>query len=142
MPRISRSSLVTYSVEQMYDLVSDIESYPEFLPGCAGGTILKQDGDWVEASLALAKGGMQQVFTTRNRMLQNQSIEMHLLKGPFKHLSGIWTFEALGEGSKVHFELDFEMKNKLTQLTMGPMFGKVMNKMVDAFAQRAKQIYG
>ena len=143
MPHISRSSLVMYSAQQMYALVSDIESYPEFLPGCAGGAILKQDGEWVEASLELAKGGLQHAFTTRNRMLSGESIEMHLLEGPFKRLKGVWTFTALGDtGCKVSLNLEFEMSSSLTQMTVGAMFGHMVNKMVDAFAQRAKQVYG
>ena len=143
MPHISRSSLVMYSSRQMYDLVSDIESYSEFLPGCAGGTILKQDGEWVEASLELAKGGLRHAFTTRNRMVAGETIEMHLLEGPFKRLKGVWTFTALGDvGCKVALELDFEMSNTLAQMTIGAVFGQMVNKMVEAFAQRAKQVYG
>lgn len=143
MPHISRSSLVMYSARQMYELVSDIESYPEFLPGCAGGAILKQEGEWVEASLELSKGGLRHAFTTRNRMMTGESIEMHLLKGPFQHLQGTWTFQALGEtGCKVSLNIDFEMSSTLAQMTVGAMFSQMVNKMVDAFAQRAKQVYG
>ena len=143
MPHISRSSLVMYSAQQMYSLVSDIESYSDFLPGCAGGTILKQDGEWVEASLELAKGGLRHAFSTRNRMVDGESIEMYLLEGPFKQLKGVWTFTALGDaGCKVSLELDFEMSNSLAQMTIGAVFSQMVSKMVEAFAQRAKQVYG
>ena len=148
MPHISRSSLVMYSAEQMFDLVSDIESYPEFIPGCVRGTILNREGlkpeaVWVEASLELSKGGLRHTFTTRNRLVAGESIEMNLLEGPFKQLSGVWTFTALADaGSKVSLELDFEMSSPLTRLTVGAMVGQVLNRMVDAFAQRAKQVYG
>ena len=143
MPHISRSSLVMYTAEQMYDLVSDVESYSEFLPGCAGGTILKRDGEWVEASLELAKGGLRHSFSTRNRMIAGESIEMWLSEGPFKHLKGVWRFQPLGDaGCKVSLDLEFEMSSTLTQMTVGAVFGQMVNKMVDAFAQRAKQVYG
>ena len=143
MPHISRSSLVMYSAQQMYNLVSDIESYSEFLPGCAGGTILKQDGEWVEASLELAKGGLRHAFSTRNRVVDGESIEMHLLEGPFKQLKGVWTFTALGDaGCKVSLELDFEMSSSLAQMTIGAVFSQMISKMVEAFALRAKQVYG
>ncbi|OED44129.1 ubiquinone-binding protein [Endozoicomonas sp. (ex Bugula neritina AB1)] len=143
MPHISRSSLVMYSTQQMYDLVSDIESYSEFLPGCSGGSILKRDGEWVDASLELAKGGLSHTFSTRNRMVAGDTIEMYLLEGPFRHLKGVWVFKALGDaGCKVSLELDFEMSSALAQMTIGAVFGQMVNKMVEAFAQRAKQVYG
>ncbi len=132
-----------YSAQEMYDLVSDIESYPEFLPGCVGGNIIKQDGEWAEATLELAKGGLRHSFSTRNRMVSGQMIEMHLLEGPFRQLFGVWTFQALSEkGCKVSLELDFEMSNTLAQMTVGAVFEKMINKMVEAFADRAKQVYG
>ncbi|WP_419831883.1 type II toxin-antitoxin system RatA family toxin [Endozoicomonas atrinae] len=143
MPRISRSALVMYSAEQMYDLVSDIESYAEFLPGCAGGRIDRQEGEQLEATLEVAKAGLRHSFSTRNKMIPGKSIEMQLLEGPFKHLYGVWTFQPLGDdGSKVSLELEFEMSNKLTQATLGGLIGQMMNAMVDAFGKRAKQIYG
>ncbi|WP_067514972.1 type II toxin-antitoxin system RatA family toxin [Endozoicomonas ascidiicola] len=143
MPKISRSALVTYSAQQMYDLVSDIESYGEFLPSCAGGKIISQEGDQLEAILEVAKAGIRQSFSTRNKIVPGVSIEMNLLEGPFKHLSGIWTFTQLGdEGCKVSLELDFEMSNKFTAATLGALVGQMMNSMVDAFSNRAKQIYG
>lgn len=143
MPRISRSALVMYSAQQMYDLVSDIEAYGEFLPGCAGGRIDHQEGERLEATLEVAKAGLRHRFSTRNKMTPGKSIEMQLLEGPFKHLSGIWTFQPLGEsGCKVSLDLEFEMSSKLTQATLGSLIGEMMNAMVDAFGKRATQIYG
>ena len=143
MPHIARTSLVMYSAKQMYDLVSDVESYPEFLPGCVDCTILRQNTEWVEAKLVLAKGGLRHSFATRNQMTEGQSIEMNLLEGSFKHLKGVWQFHPLGNnGCKVSLNLDFEMKNKIAQMTLGAVFGQLVDKMVEAFAQRAKQVYG
>ena len=143
MARISRSALVLYTPEQMYNLVSDIESYAEFLPSCAGAQIDRQEGDQLEATLEIAKMGLRHSFSTRNTMVPGQSIEIKLLKGPFRHLAGLWTFQAVGaEGCRISFELEFEMSNKLTQATLGPLVGQMMNTMVDAFSNRAKQVYG
>ena len=142
MPRISRSALVMYSAEQMYDLVSDIESYAEFLPGCSSGRIDRRDGDELDATLEIAKAGLSYRFSTRNIMMPGQSIEMRLLKGPFSRLSGAWTFQPLGEGSKVSLELEFAMSNRLTEGTLGLLIGQMLGAMVDAFSDRAKQIYG
>ncbi|USE37927.1 type II toxin-antitoxin system RatA family toxin [Endozoicomonas sp. SCSIO W0465] len=134
-----------YSAEQMYDLVSDIGSYAEFLPGCVGGRIDHQEGEQLEATLIVGKAGLglRHSFSTRNKMIPGRSIEMQLLEGPFKYLFGIWTFQPLtGDGCKVSLELEFEMSNMLTQATLGMMIGEMMNAMVDAFGKRAKQIYG
>ena len=131
-----------YSAEQMYDLVSDIESYAEFLPGCRSGRIDRRDGDELDATLELAKAGLSYSFSTRNTMTPGQSIEMQLLKGPFSQLSGAWTFQSLGEGSKVSLELEFVMSNRLTEATLGRLIGQMLGAMVDAFGNRAKQIYG
>ena len=143
MSQISRSALVPYSVSQMFALVSDVETYPEFLPGCVGGTILKEEGDIIEASLELSKSGLRHGFTTRNHMVPDDSIEMVLLEGPFRYLRGVWQFKPLGEeGCKVSLDLEFEMSNAITQMTLGAVFGQMVGTMVDAFTEGAKQIYG
>ncbi|ELT98182.1 hypothetical protein CAPTEDRAFT_124285, partial [Capitella teleta] len=112
-------------------------------PGCASGRIDYQEGELLEATLEVAKAGLRHSFSTRNKMTPGKSIEMRLLEGPFKHLSGIWTFQPLGDtGCKVSLELEFEMSSKLTQATLGPLIGQMLNAMVDAFGKRAKQIYG
>ena len=119
MSHITRTALVPYSALQMYKLVSDVESYSEFLPGCVGSTVLKEEGEQVEAALELSKGGMTQRFTTQNRMICGEAIEMQLLEGPFKYLHGIWSFKSLGDdGCKVSLDLDFEMSNALFQMTL------------------------
>ena len=143
MSRITRTALVPYSAVQMYELVRDVESYSEFLPGCVGSAVLRHEAELVEASLELSKGGITQCFTTRNQLVPGESIEMQLLEGPFKFLHGIWTFKPLGdEGCKVSLDLNFEMSNALFQMTLGAVFEQMTGSMVDAFSQRAKQIYG
>ncbi len=143
MPKIARSALVMFPAQAMYDLVSDVESYPDFLPWCEEASILKKEGEWVEAALVATKGKVRQAFSTRNRMTYGVSIEMELLEGPFSRLQGSWHFKPLGpEGCKVSLEMDFEVSSKLLRATLSPMFGQVMNTMVDAFSQRAEQVYG
>ncbi len=143
MPKIARSALVMFPAQAMYDLVSDVESYPEFLPWCEDAKVLKKEGELVEAALVIAKGRIRQAFSTRNRMNYGVSIEMDLLEGPFSKLTGQWHFKPLGpEGCKVSLEMDFEVSSKLLRATLGSMFGQVMNTMVDAFSQRAEHVYG
>jgi len=140
---ISRSALVIYSAEQMFRLVDDIESYPAFLPWCGSSTVLSRTDDEVTASIGVSHSGMNKSFTTRNVNQPYSRISMHLVEGPFNRLEGIWQFQQLGDdGCKVSLELDFEFKSKLVGLTFGPIFGQMAGTMVDAFTQRAVNVYG
>ncbi len=144
MPLISRNALVPYSVEEMYQLVDDIESYAEFLPWCRSTDVLSRDEDEVQASIEIARGALHKSFTTLNRMQKNKIIEMRLVKGPFRHLEGFWRFDALKDNSasKISLDLDFEFESKLVALAVGPVFNQIANTMVDAFCKRAVEVYG
>lgn len=142
MTIISKSALVSYTPEQMYKLVDDIEAYPAFLPWCGDATIIKRDKDTVEASLFISHSGLNKTFSTRNSNFPYEKIEMRLLDGPFKHLEGVWVFEPLGDAAcKVSLNLDFEFSSKIIGLTLGPIFNKMANSLVDAFIQRADSVY-
>lgn len=143
MTTIARQALLPYSTDQMFALVDDIESYPLFLPYCTAANELQRDVDEVRASLTLSKGAVSKCFTTLNRLQPGKMIEMRLLDGPFKHLQGFWRFEALDEGAcKVSVDMDFEFSSRLVGLAFGPIFQQLMGGLVDAFVQRAKQVYG
>lgn len=144
MPLISRNALVPYTVEEMYELVEDIESYPEFLPWCRSTEVLERNECEVSASIEIAKGALHKSFTTRNRHQKNKIIEMRLVKGPFKHLEGFWRFDTLknAQASKISLDLDFEFENKLIAMAVGSIFNQIANTMVDAFTKRAVEVYG
>ncbi|VUD41173.1 Persistence and stress-resistance toxin PasT [Thalassocella blandensis] len=142
MKRIERSALVTYSTEQMYDLVNDVEQYPKFIPGCKRVEILSQSESSLVARLELAKAGFEQSFVTRNTMVRPSSITLQLEEGPFSHFRGQWEFEALAENAcKVSFWLEFEFKNKLLAIAASKVFELVASEQVKAICERAKQIY-
>ena len=127
----------------MFELVADVESYPKFLPWCgsAHSESLTEDED--HATVEIAKGRIRKSFTTRNLLDRGRSIKMHLVKGPFRHLEGVWRFEALSEAAcKVSLTLDFEFSNRLVEATLGRAFGEIANTLVDAFCKRAVQVYG
>ena len=143
MTTINKSALVHYSPEQMYKLVDDIPAYPEFLPWCGEATVSYRDSSKVEASLFISHRGINKAFSTRNTLSAFDKIEMQLLNGPFKKLQGVWLFEPLSETAcKVSLNLDFEFSNKLLSMTLGPVFSKIANTLVDAFIQRANKVYG
>lgn len=97
MPQISRTALVPYSAEQMYQLVNDVQSYPQFLPGCTGSRILESTHGQMTAAVDVSKAGISKTFTTRNQLTSNQSILMNLVDGPFKKLIGGWKFTPLSQ---------------------------------------------
>jgi ribosome-associated toxin RatA of RatAB toxin-antitoxin module len=143
MPSIQRSALVPYTPAQMFDLVSEIEDYPQFLPGCRSATVHTRDEDSVKATLELAKGAVRKSFTTCNRMQKNKMIEVRLVEGPFRHLEGFWRFDALENGAtRVSLDLEFEFSNRLVGLAIGPVFTQIANTLVDSFVRRAREVYG
>lgn len=138
---IERSALVSFSDQVMFDLVNDVEAYPEFMPGCVAATINQSGKGWVEATLKLQKSGISQTFTTRNTLLPPQEIAISLVKGPFKYFSGRWRFESLSETAcKVVFTLSYEFSNPLLALSVGKILEAVAREQVRAVCVRAKQM--
>ncbi len=143
MTVVEKSALVKFSAHQMYDLVEDIESYPDFLPWCAGSRIINRNNNIVDAELQIAKGGFSKNFTTRNILDAGGRISISLINGPFSYLEGVWKFMPLREdASKITLDLEFEMSGKLVSLAFGAVFHQICNTMVSSFTQRAKQVYG
>lgn len=143
MTCISKTALIPYSAEKMYELVADVENYQNFLPWCGGSRILSQTVDEVKGQIEIQHMGMNKTFTTLNRMQKNKMIEMRLLEGPFRHLQGFWQFYALDEnGCKISLDLEFEFSNKVMTMAFGPVFSQIANSMVDAFCKRAVDVYG
>jgi ribosome-associated toxin RatA of RatAB toxin-antitoxin module len=143
MSEITRTALVPYSAEQMYNLVNDVLCYPEFLPWCKRSTIIETGTYWMEAELAIHKGPVEQTFSTRNTGIPYESIQMVLRNGPFKKLQGQWLFKVLDDNScKIEFTLDFELGQTPLAFILKPLFNNIATTMVDAFYQRAQVVYG
>ncbi|MBJ7556763.1 type II toxin-antitoxin system RatA family toxin [Marinomonas spartinae] len=142
MSRIERFAHVEYSCKQMFDLVNDINGYPEFLPGCMNSTLISKTPTEIVASLEVGKGPVRQSFTTKNRLHEPNEIVMGLVKGPFKKLHGVWSFTELSPTScKIALSIDFELSGML-KFAFGGVFSQIANTMVDAFSKRAKVVYG
>jgi ribosome-associated toxin RatA of RatAB toxin-antitoxin module len=143
MQVVERSALVTYTPAQMFALVNDVTRYPDFLPWCIGVKVDDVSASERIATLKIARGVLQTEFTTRNTLLQDAQIHMHLMHGPFRDLTGVWRFEGIGtRGSRVQFRVQFEFKNRLTAAAFDAAFETLCGSIVDAFAQRAQQVYG
>ena len=142
MTAIERSALVPYSADQMFDVVLDVEVYPEFLPWCSGSRLIELSNEHQLAELELSRAGLTQRFTTRNRLVRPDRISLDLVNGPLTRLSGEWRFTALGDaGSKVELHLAFEMEGRFRKAALGQLWNMAADRMVDAFCERADVVY-
>ena len=137
---VRRELYVPYYAKDVFALVADIERYPEFLPWCSAAKILQAVDNVVEASLTISKSGLAKNFTTRNLMTPMTRIEMHLLKGPFKHLYGLWQFQEDENGCHISLELQFSFDSKVLSLMLESIFQPIANNLLDAFVKRAESL--
>jgi len=111
MPRIIQSAILDAPVTRAYKIVSDVERYPEFLPGCERVTILESVHEQILIKVDVSWSGFSDSFVTKNRSIINETIQMDLSAGPFNSLNGVWSFSPIGEsGSRVGLELNYELK--------------------------------
>ena len=143
MREVRRSAILPYAPDAMYGLVADVERYPEFLPWCTSAKVLAREGDAVAVSLGFASGLARASFTTRNRLDPGRSVTMSLVDGPFDELEGRWDFTPIGDaGTRVDLQVHFSTQGVIGALALGPAFESVCNHLVDAFARRARQVFG
>jgi ribosome-associated toxin RatA of RatAB toxin-antitoxin module len=152
MHSVHRSVLVPYSDAQMFELVRDVERYPQFLPWCpaaqvqapaAGAAPAAAGEEFVQARVDIAYLGVRSHFTTRNTNRHPSAIELALVDGPFRSLRGRWSFQALGPAAcKVSLELEYGFAAGLLGRAIAPVFEHVANSLIDAFAARAQDLYG
>ena len=142
MKTIEHSAYLDYSAEQMYRLANDVAHYSEFLPWCAATKVISESETAMTASITVKKGPVEQSFTTDNTLDKNAAIHMQLRDGPFKTMTGQWTFKPLSDTAcKASFTLQFEFESKLLALALSPLFEKIANTMIDAFVARAGEVY-
>ncbi len=147
MPCHSETRVMPHSAEQMFALIADVAKYPEFLPWTAGARIRKNtkitDGTVIEADLIISFKVFRERFTSRVTLLPDaRRIDVEYLDGPFKYLVNNWQFTPREQGCEVAFHVDFEFKSKVLQALIGVVFDQAMKRIVSAFEQRAKQLYG
>lgn len=143
MRKVSRSALVPYTAREMFGLVDDVESYPQFLPWCNDAEVHNRTENTVEATLELHKGSVSNHFTTLNTRHEFDKIDLALIGGPFRHLSGGWRFTELGDGGcKVALELDFEFESMFIDMIFGAFFEETCSSLVDSFTKRAQDVFG
>ena len=149
MPRFSTTRHVHHSASDMFDLVADVERYPEFVPLCDSMRVRErreqEDGTVVMiAAMTVAYKLIRQTFTSRATLdRKNLKILVEYLDGPFKRMQNRWAFKPTGEGaSEVEFFIDYEFASRTFSMLMGAMFDTVFRRMAAAFETRADQVYG
>ena len=146
MKTVHKSVLIWYSAAEMFALVIDIPSYPEFLPWCDQASVVEQTADGMTAKVGISLAGLSQSFTTRNAHEKDRKVSLELVDGPFSKLDGYWDFTPVGKGGEracnVEFHLRYDFDNAALAALVGPVFDKIAGSLVDAFVKRAGQVYG
>lgn len=142
MHEIQRSALVSFDSMQMFDLVRDVERYPEFLSWVVHAEIYEETDTFQHASLELSVAGLNRRIITRNDLIKGELLRLNLAEGPFHHFSGEWRFSDLGAGSRVQLSLGFEFDNPVLVAAFSRGFVSAANRMVDDFCRRADAVYG
>jgi ribosome-associated toxin RatA of RatAB toxin-antitoxin module len=141
MREMTRSALIARPPDLVYQLVEDVERYPEFVPGCTEGKILSRSAEEVVARLAVRRGPLRTEFTTRNRLQPGRSVHMDLVEGPFKLLEGHWSFSPVGSnGCRIELKLRFQFSNPLKAALFEPLFEETAASLVRAFVRRAQSV--
>ena len=146
MTKHQETKFLPYSPDRLYDMVADIERYPEFIPWCQALRVRQRNvvegQEIVDADMVVSFKVFRERFGSRVTLSPNEkNIEVEYLDGPFKYLKNTWGFEPVENGSNVHFFVDFEFKNVILQSTVGLVFGEAMQRIVGAFEHRAKELY-
>lgn len=146
MKTVQKSVLIWYTAQEMFALVTDVVSYPQFLPWCDHAKVLEQGDSNMLAEVGIAFAGIKQTFTTRNQHVPGRRVDLKLVSGPFSNLDGRWTFTPVGDGTqracKVDLELHYGFQNLALSALVGPVFDRIAGSLVDAFVKRAEQVYG
>ena len=146
MKTVQKSVLIWYSPQEMFDLVTSVEHYPQFLPWCDHTRVLEQDDNGMLAEVGIALSGIRHSFVTRNLHEPGRRVQMQLVKGPFSRLDGDWHFHTVGDGSqraaRVELLLNYGFDSVTLSKVVGPVFDRIAASMVDAFVKRAEQVYG
>lgn len=147
MPSHTETRQLPYTAQQMFDLVADVASYPEFLPWTAAARIRSREqqdaAEIVIADLVVSFKVFRERFTSKVTLLpHDKRIDTDYLDGPVKYLRSSWVFRELECGTEVNFDVDFEFKSKILQGAAGLFFYEAMQRVVQAFEARAEVLYG
>jgi len=141
MREVKRSALVNKPPAELFGLINDIESYPQFLPWCTHARVLSRSAEEIVATIGVRQGALHGEFTTRNTLESDRSIHLHLVSGPFRTLEGEWRLTPIeSQGCRVELTMRFAFSNRLTAMLFERLFAETIGSLVDAFVARARAL--
>lgn len=142
MPRIRVSETLPFAAMQIYNLVIDVEKYPQFLPWCVKARSWDQQPGQFMAELTISFKGLRESFQTLDIVEPGKKVEINLKSGPFQYLVSTWIFTETNGATSVDFFIDFKFDSRMKEMIMGPVFSQVSKQMIGAFRKRALALYG
>jgi coenzyme Q-binding protein COQ10 len=142
MPTHAEKRLLPFTHEKLYNLVSDVEKYPDFLPWCIALRVRSREVNMINADMIIGFKVFREKFSTRVTLNPPRRIDVEYLDGPFKYLNNHWIFKPIDGACEIDFYVDFEFKSILLQKAIGAVFNEAVQKMINAFEARAHRIYG
>jgi len=143
MPTHAEKRVLPYTQQQLFDLVADVDRYPEFLPWCVAARTRKREGNVFHSDLMIGFKMVRERFTSKVTLSHPNRVDVTYTEGPFKYLNNHWIFEPTEDGSTmIDFYVDFEFRSKVLQALIGALFNEAVGMMVSAFEKRARQLYG
>ena len=142
MPTHAERKTVPYRPEQLFDLVADVGSYPQFLPWCVGARVRSRTETELVADLTIGFGPFRESFTSRVALDRANRVRVTYENGPFRYLNNQWVFRPDPRGCVVDFFVDFEFRSRVLQMAIGVVFNEAVRRMVNAFLKRAREKYG
>lgn len=143
MPKLNLERHMPHLPERMFDLVSDLEAYPRFIPNCRAMEVRRDGNEVVFATMTIGFGPVTQAYTSK--VVADRStltIGADAVDGPFAYLNSKWSFEPEGEGTRVRFAIDFKISNPLIAAVAEPAFMAKQEEIIDAFAEEADRRFG
>ena len=142
MPTYTDVKKMSYSAKQMFDLVADVEAYPDFLPWIAKAVIPKREEFNFTADLTIGYKFLHDQYTSKVILKPSERIDVEYVNGPFKHLKNYWIFHPISETEcEVEFYIDFQFNASLLEGFITPIFSEAVKTIINAFKKRAEEIY-
>jgi coenzyme Q-binding protein COQ10 len=142
MPTHAEKRVVPYRPDQLFDIVSDVGKYPQFLPWCVGARVRTRTEAELVADLTIGFGPFRESFTSRVTLDRPNRVRVRYENGPFRYLNNAWDFAPHPKGCCVDFFVDFEFRSRILQRAIGVVFNEAVRRMVNAFLKRAGDVYG
>ncbi|XVN42657.1 MAG: type II toxin-antitoxin system RatA family toxin [Candidatus Rickettsia vulgarisii] len=143
MPHFHQTKILSYDTKELFNLVLNVESYPEFIPWCEAARVISKNDNQIIAELVIKLKAFIEKYQsniTFNSSNQLFTIEVEAISGPFKYLKNSWKFSKIDIGTKVEFFINFQMKLTILDTLVGMFFGEATKKMIDAFEKRAQSL--